>query len=238
MATFPLFQTSYLRQADHPRDQQRLDAWYQAIAAHDYFVHDVAESGTFNPWVDIYQNHTIPAGVSPQAQQAIASFIQGIGDSLSCEATHLREEFTVLASVLPNEGTTLLLVDSGLLSTPSVTQRNVALLIEQITLLYEHWHPYFGVLSSEGPAPAQIERSAVLAGTIPGLFEITLFGPELVNALGPARVLSAPAWRVQAFADGGVLIIPGPYLDNNPAYPYQATREAVARHLGLQFIGL
>ena len=238
MATFPLFQTSYLRQAADLRDAQRLHAWYQAIAAQSFFVHALAESGTFNPWIDIYQHHTIPAGVSAPAQQAIATFSQGTGNSLACEATHVQDEFTMLASVLPDDGTTVLLIDSGLLSTPAVTRRNEALLLEQIVLSYEHWHPFFGLLSSESPAPAQVDRSAVLAGTMPGLFEITLLGPELVTALGQARVLSAPAWRVQALHDGGALIVPGPYLDNDPAYPYQATRDAVARHLGLRFIGM
>src|ERR1051326_3206028 len=49
-------------------------------------------------------------------------------------------------------------------------------------------------------------REAILAHRISFLYELNLFGPEIVEALGRARVASAPAQRVIPLDDEGVLL--------------------------------
>jgi hypothetical protein len=73
-------------------------------------------------------------------------------------------------------------------------------------------------------------REEILAHKISYLYDINLFGPEIVDALGRERVLSAPAQIVTLLDDGGVMLVPSEnILPGFTQYDYSQ----VAKKLGL-----
>ena len=106
--------------------------------------------------------------------------------------------------------------------------------LETLQLFYDIWHPIYGFLEGAGDEP-YISREEALAQNIDYLYELNLFGPEIVAKLGRERVLQSPAWRVHKFDDGGVLLVPALYVSVRPNEEYKFSREEVANYLGLQY---
>ncbi len=105
--------------------------------------------------------------------------------------------------------------------------------LETLQLFYDIWHPIYGFQEETGEEP-YISREEALAQDISWLYELNLFGPEIVAKFGRENVLKSPAWRVHKFDDGGVMIVPALYISGRPHEEYQFSREEVANSLGLQ----
>jgi hypothetical protein len=74
-----------------------------------------------------------------------------------------------------------------------------------------------------------IEREDILARTyLNWLYDIAIYSPPLVETIGRERLLSAPAWRVEAFDDGAVLLVP----EEHYYLPIVHNYTVVATHLG------
>ncbi len=90
--------------------------------------------------------------------------------------------------------------------------------------LYVHEFDHYDV----APNPTLDEVQAL---NIPALYDLNIFGPELVERFGLERLLLAPGWRVETLKDQGILIIPEDLY--GPTAPGRYKREEVARYLGL-----
>ena len=109
--------------------------------------------------------------------------------------------------------------------------------LEALQLFYDIWHPIYGFKEDGTGDDPYISREEALALNIPWLYELNLFGPEIVAKLGRENVLKSPAWRVHKFDDGGVMIVPALYISDEeiPNEEYKFSREEVANYLGLQY---
>ena len=59
---------------------------------------------------------------------------------------------------------------------------------------------------------------------------VNIYGPSYVENIGYERLMSAPAWRVEALANGGVMVTQSPtYWE----YLHSASERALAEYLGL-----
>ncbi len=107
--------------------------------------------------------------------------------------------------------------------------------LETFQLFYDIWHPIYGFKEDGTGDDPYISREEALALDIPWLYELNLFGPEIVAKLGREKVLKSPAWRVHKFDDGGVLIVPALYVSGRPHEEYKFSREEVGDYLSLQY---
>ena len=67
--------------------------------------------------------------------------------------------------------------------------------LETLQLFYDVWHPIYGFQegTSDEPYPS---REEALALNIYWLYELNIFGPEIVARLGRDKVLKSPTWSV------------------------------------------
>jgi hypothetical protein len=64
---------------------------------------------------------------------------------------------------------------------------------EVVQLIYRTWHPIYGYALDPRGGERDTPRKAILAHQISYLYDINLFGPQIVEALDRDRVESAPA---------------------------------------------
>jgi hypothetical protein len=99
-------------------------------------------------------------------------------------------------------------------------------------LIYDFLHPIYAYAFNHNGIIPPTSLEEVEAFKPHWLYEINLFGPEMVETLGGREfVLAAPAQIVRSLEDGGVLIIPEMNM-----YPevLQYDWETVADYLGLE----
>ncbi len=102
-------------------------------------------------------------------------------------------------------------------------------MLEVFKDLYNSWQPFYGHQDYEGGI--SLSRKTVIEDQNIGyLYYINLFSPELVNKIGRDRLLSAPAWRIEEFADGGIFLIPVNYMAIDGG---GHSLKKVADHLGM-----
>ncbi|MDQ2715178.1 MAG: hypothetical protein M3Z08_09755, partial [Chloroflexota bacterium] len=92
-----------------------------------------------------------------------------------------------------------------------------------LRMIYAAWHPIYGYQDDVSGGRPLISLVQARALDIEWLYDINLFSPELVAKLGRERVLTTPAWRVQALDDGGVLLVPALYYAGEPGRDYTFT---------------
>lgn len=95
---------------------------------------------------------------------------------------------------------------------------------------YTIWQPLYAhslVFGLKWPEPALADLES---GHVPYLYEINFFGPKLVEGIGKERLLSAPVWRTQRLADGGVLLVPEHIFAQRSPQVWEITRQ----HLDMQ----
>lgn len=105
--------------------------------------------------------------------------------------------------------------------------------LQAIRLIYEVYHPYYAFqISLLGESRPITTYEEAQAQQIRWLYDINLFGAELVEKFGRGRVESVPAQKVIPLDDGGVMILPRIYF-----YPdsSQYSFKQVAAHLGLSY---
>lgn len=105
--------------------------------------------------------------------------------------------------------------------------------LQALHLIYEVYHPFYGFQISMvvGTRPATTQEDA-LAGKMQWLYDINVFGPELVEKIGKVRLETAPAQKIIRFEDGGMMLLPRSYL--YPDFSKYSFKE-VATHLGLSY---
>ena len=103
--------------------------------------------------------------------------------------------------------------------------------LDVVQLVYAIWHPLYGY--QEDAVGVDTSLEAVRQRDITWLYDINLFGPEIVEHLGRDRVLSTPAWLLKTFDDGGALLVPALHRGGGRDEEYATTRDNAAEHLGL-----
>jgi hypothetical protein len=104
--------------------------------------------------------------------------------------------------------------------------------LQAIRLFYEVYHPVYGYQFDPRDYRPLITRDNALALHIPNLYDLNLFGPELVEQFGRERLESTPAEKVIPLDDGGIMLLPRIFFSPD-AFPY--SYEEVGKHLGLTY---
>lgn len=241
----------YLREREAVYDFERIQRLLQALAAQGHSVcADVEGNALYlllRDWIGVCARGTeapspIPAGVSPQAWSEAEQFCSARQPSLNLTG------FAVATTVSSTSGRNLLNgfewslglhEESGAVSLAYLRHHFTMLdeawraynyWLEVVQMLYTVWHPLYGYTLDMFGGARDTPREAILAHQISFLYDLNLFGPELVEALGRERVVSAPAQRVIPLDDGGVLLIPCENLLPD-FFEYNYTQ--VAQHLRL-----
>ncbi len=232
MPTIRLYQTNYPRQREELREEARVLAWFEAIAARGYYLTERRED-FFDRWVEGGRAHTLSSGLSPQAREAIHTFCHGEGERLQCKAYPLADGLLLDLALIYPKGAVVLTVDDGYFSVPETGTQSYILFLDLIELTYRQWHPLYGFDYAPVPGVPNTTREDALALEARCLYHINVFGPEFVAKLGRERLLSAPVWQRRELDDGGLLVATIPYMEENrrEKKPYNP-REA-ARLLGL-----
>jgi hypothetical protein len=105
--------------------------------------------------------------------------------------------------------------------------------LDVLQLVYTTWHPLYGYQDDPSGDMTSLEEAHRYA--IGWLYDINLFGPEIVDRLGRERVLSTPAWLVKTLDDDGVLLVPALYRNGGRDEEYRFSREEAAQHLHLRY---
>lgn len=103
--------------------------------------------------------------------------------------------------------------------------------LDVLQLVYTTWHPLYGYQDDPSGDVTSLEEARRY--DIRWLYDINLFGPEIVDQLGRERVLSTPAWLVKTLNDNGVLLVPALYRNGGRDEEYRFSREEAAQHLHL-----
>lgn len=176
------------------------------------------------------------SGVSPSLQEEIRVYIDEQRPSLSLKAysierTGLMEAVDFSLAFEPAEGQIYISIEDRHFTVEDA-QRGIATFerwLQTISFLYAAWHPLYAFNFDYSATTPDTTREEALVLDIHDVYYINIFGPEIVDKLGRDRVLTAPAWRVQPFEDGGVLLIPVLLYDPHDTHD----REEVAEYLRL-----
>ncbi len=246
--------TNYLTNSEECYDTFRLQIFLNALKAKEYYVHG-------SDWEDVMtvRMHALYGQRSPTKQfsakaakiDAEGLFIPTISQTLINDVSEFihdrkkklnihiyaaskdekRRDFECKFSLYPQDG----VIYVSVADYREFHYYNEFL--EVLQLFYDIWHPIYGFQEEPGEE-TYISREEALALDISWLYELNLFGPEIVAKFGREKVLKSPAWRVHKFDDGGVMIVPALYISEQeiPNEEYRFSREEVANYLGLQYM--
>ncbi len=231
MASTLVYQVSYLRQLEDLRAEARILAWLEAIAAEGYYVTEIDEPFR-ERYAEVLQAHSLSPGLSAKAREAAHRFCTGDDEEFVCNAYALTEDFPVVVGLFAPEGSVGVSTDDSHFTGGEMHQEKYQMFLTLVEVTYRQWHPLYG-FDDPGTGDDTPSRDDALAGVLPRLFTINLFGPEYVAKLGRERLLSAPAWQVKELDDGGILIATIPYVEEDWRHPSPYEPREVARHLGL-----
>ncbi len=234
MSTMPVLQISYPRQREEVRDQRRIHAWLEAIAAQGYYV-TTQEDPFSAQWAEALRTHSPAPGVSAEAHAHARAFCAGERETLGCQAYSLAEDFWVGVDSSFADGLLSLDTTDGYFTFGEALQHKYTLFLAFAEVTYRVWHPLYGFeYDDAGKNPyTTYEEAQQLVPRF--LYNLNLFGPEYVTRLGRERLLSAPAWQVKELDDGSILIVPAPYVLEDWRHPSPYSRLAIAQHLGIPF---
>jgi hypothetical protein len=221
----------YLSNSAEIYDFDRVERLLQALAKKGYYMFVDAETPT-----------SLQAGVSPQALSEVRQFCA------ERQGFFMLQGFAVATEIYSKSGRRLL---NGFEWSLGFDEEQGAVFInylrhhftvledeweayphwlEIVQLIYNIWHPIYGYSIDPRGGVKDTPREEILAHKISYLYDINLFGPEIVDALGRERVLSAPAQIVTLLDDGGVMLVPSEnILPGFTQYDYSQ----VAKKLGL-----
>lgn len=232
MVSMAVYQISYLRQREELRDEARVIAWLEALAAEGYSLTKGEEAFEERDAQGLLHTHSQPLGCSSRAREAAHRFCTGNAEELDCTASALLEDFTVGVSLFEPEGSVMVTADDRHFTTGELSRQYYQWFLTLVEVTYRQWHPVYGFAhegAACGPLPS---REEALSLEVRRLFTINLFGPEYVARLGRKAVLSTPAWQVRELDDGGVLVVPVPYVKEDWRQPSPYDLGSVAEHLG------
>lgn len=104
--------------------------------------------------------------------------------------------------------------------------------LEAIRLIYEVYHPIYGYELDARDDREPTTKEEMLALQIHTLYDINLFGPELVEKLGRQRVESTQAEKVIPLDDGGIMLVPRIFFYSDFR---RYDSQKIATHLGLSY---
>jgi hypothetical protein len=133
-----------------------------------------------------------------------------------------------------SEGWIVLTADDGFFTFGETRQHRYDLFVQLVEVTATVWHPLYGCLVGGGSTPFETADD-VRALQIKWLYDINVFGPEFVDTIGRERLLRAPAWQIRTLRDGGIILVPSPYVEEDWRHPSPYTRLAVARHLNIPY---
>ncbi len=246
---------NYVREPQQLYDTTMIQYFLTAIASQGYrLVSDAERSDYFHVWwrtlygtkegaeplleaaLQLDPEIVFTSGVSPSLQEEIRVYIDEQRPSLSCSA-YSTERAGLMRGVdfslafEPAEGHIYISVEDRYFTVEDA-QRGIARYehwLQTLSILYAAWHPLYAFNFDYSVTLPDTTREEALALAIHDVYYINIFGPEIVDKLGRDRVLTAPAWRVQLFEDGGVLLIPVLLYDPHDTHE----REDVAEYLRL-----
>ena len=233
MSSTLLFQISYPRKPEDLRDEYLVRTWLEAIAAEGYYLTQQQEPLPGEPQA---QRQTSP-GISALAYRDAHTFCAGQSDPLDCNARLVTEPHDLLdvgVALSSSEGWIVLTADDGFFTFGETRQHRYDLFVQLVEVTATVWHPLYGCLVRGGNTPDTTADDA-RALQIKCLCDISVFGPELVDRIGRERVLTAPAWQIRRLSDGGIVLVPYPYVREDLHHPSPYTRRAVARHLNIPY---
>jgi hypothetical protein len=227
---------------------ERLHQFFQQQVTRGYFLAGQHQDTLRNDWLQFcltaselpsnentqsgFPNPFLP-GVSPELLQDVDRYLQGNLTELSialystASEGHLKGlEFSV--DFYPeDELITVSMEDIHFHNQPYIS------LLALLENLYTHWPLLFGY-EADGVRP-QTSLEDAKALQIAWLYNINLWGPEIVEYLGREQVLNSPTWLRKAFDDGGIMLVPQLYYQGGSTNDYTFTGSEVARHLGLHW---
>ncbi|HEU5382348.1 MAG TPA: hypothetical protein VFV38_43600 [Ktedonobacteraceae bacterium] len=241
----------YLHDGAEVYQLEKMQHFLHVLAAKGYYIFAEAESEKLWPlwheWVascaeGIEVTSPLQAGVSPQALSEVEQLCRERQDGLRLQG------FSVATKVYSKEGRKLLNgfewflgfdKEEGVVYIAYLRQRFARFKdeweafphwLEIVQLIYSTWHPIYGYVIDPRGGVRETSRDEVLAHKISYLYDINLFGPDIVEELGRERVESAPAQIVTSLDDGGIMLVP---CENLLPDFYQYNYTSVAEHLGL-----
>lgn len=232
---------TYLHTSEEFYNKERLRAFVEGLAARGHFVagEDWEEVGQI--WKATLNGESPQAG-SPDSESVFIPTVSSVLlDDIEAfvERRSKRLSIAIFSTAHGNdlqafEASIDLEPEEDIISMSMLARSDVlAPFLHWLDILqftYETWHPLYSY--KEGGVEETTYEDA-LAGNVTLLYEINLLNRDMVEKLGRERVMSAPAWRVTALADGSVFLIPQLIHNGGRDADYAYNIEEVAIHLGL-----
>ncbi|GCE05491.1 hypothetical protein [Dictyobacter aurantiacus] len=99
--------------------------------------------------------------------------------------------------------------------------------LELLKEVYTFWHPLMVYQFNENRH--NVTRDNIVSNQhLNWLYDIAIYSPQLVDAIGCERLLSAPAWRIDELDDGAIMVVP----EEHYYLPREHHYRDVAQHLG------
>lgn len=247
---------SYIRDLDTLYDRNRIQRFLEGLAAKGYYLAaEIDWKDVFHVWwqtlygsredapppVEV-ASHPDPGqiftpGLSSALQNRGDSYVHEQQDELSVHAystkqSGLLKAFEFTLKLEPNSGDIYISVEDRHFTLEDRQRglRTYEHWLEILIYIYYSWHPVYAYSFNWSGEKEDTTREQALALDIHTLYEVNIFGPDIVAKLGRERVLSTPAWRVDPIDDGGVMVVPEAYSQPSTQYGI----ERAAQHLGLR----
>lgn len=229
MGTNTLFLANYVGDLSLLRTEGRVMAWLDALATMGYSVLESAE------YLQRPHVRGKPVkGVSAEARTHAESFCRGEARWLNCVGER-DGYFHIDPGISPEDGFVVLAAsDAALTNLDDVdyAMQCFEAFVEAAAATYEIWHPVYGVSFGGAWVAPLVTYAEALALHARSFSNINIFGPEFVAKIGRERLLSAPAWRVRPFDDGGVMVVATPFI-RDPRETHDHSLDEVAKHIGI-----
>lgn len=110
-------------------------------------------------------------------------------------------------------------------------ERAAEAVVDAATVVYEALEPTlaFSYLPFDHERETTVRPEHVEAGHLPDAFWLQLLSEPLVDAIGRDRLETAPAWRVQSLADGGIALV----ASADPREYTRSEKRRLREHLGV-----
>jgi hypothetical protein len=242
----------YLHNPEEIHQAEKVQRLLQEIAAQDYYlVTDTEWEQTSAIWRAFLQSssdggssgssaRTFQAGVSPLSQEQAEHFYTEKRQmcflrAFSASPDGPMKGFTFDLRLDAEEGAVYISFDEDRFdrSTEEVVMYDRWL--EMVRMIYTIWHPIYGYQLDHMGVMPYTPKEDIRAFNITRLYDLNLFGPELVQQLGRERIESAPAQKILPLDDGGIILLPKIYFYPPPNRDVYYDPEKVAAHLSLSY---
>jgi hypothetical protein len=241
----------YVHEKKELYDQERLQRFFTGLAECNCYIAPDAELASLAIWRKYLVNASTPEkqkrargpfanalkpGVSEGLRREVLIYMAERMEQLTIAARSMARsplvrgfEFTV--TLAPQEGYILLSIEQERFFRPTLDGlAKYRYWIKIIEKTCACWQPlYAHEFTHQGPPSVNPSWEDVHALEIPALYDLNIYGPELVQQIGQERLLDTPAWVVRELEGQACLLIP---TDRYGVAPGSYNYEDVARHLG------